>query len=158
MRSSLLTWRFAVVILTLGIAVAGLTSQGQQPTATMHNSQRILIHMKEYVAAIHETYMGLDLADRLQRSGAHVTVWLELQAVRLADERVVREGMDPKPGARMFSEIYKSFVEHGGRVLVCHHCAQFDDIGKERLRPGARFVDVGDIAQEVLAADKILDY
>lgn len=102
--------------------------------------------------------MALELADRLQQGGANVTLWLELQAVRLADDRVAKEGMDPKPGGRAFSEIYKSFIGRGGRVLVCHHCAQIKAIEKEHLRAGATLASVDDVAKAILDTDKILDY
>lgn len=151
--------RCIVLGLALALSASGFVAgqAGPAKTATQP-AQRILIHMKEYIAGVHETYMGLELADRLQRSGANVSVWLELRAVRLADDRLVREGVNPRPGSRSFSEIYKSFIEHGGRVLACHHCAQFEGIGDENLRKGAKFVDVEEIAQFVLDADKILDY
>lgn len=157
MRSILFARRL-VVISTLGVVTGALVfAQAQQPPASTQTSQHILIHMKEYIAGIHETYMGLELADRLQRDGAKVTVWLELQAVRLADDRVTR-GMNPKPGSRAFSEIYKSFIDHGGRILVCHHCAGMQDLDQEHLRTGAKFVGVDEVARAVLEADKILDY
>jgi len=158
MKSLLFAWRRAILMAGLLTATIGFVlAQAQHPVASTQTSQHVLIHMKEYVAGIHETYMGLELADRLERDGAKVTVWLELQAVRLADDRVVR-GLDPKPGARSFSEIYKSFIEHGGRVLVCHHCAGLQGVDQAHLRAGAKFVGVNDVARAVLDADKILDY
>ena len=158
MKSYLLGRRYLFIFSSLAIVTCALVLvQAQQPRASTQTSQHILIHMKEYIAGIHETYMGLELADRLQRNGAKVTVWLELQAVRGADDRVSR-GMTPKPGSRLFSEIYKSFVDHGGRILACHHCARMQDLDQEHLRAGAKFVDVDEVARAVLEADKILDY
>jgi len=158
MRSFLFARRYVVILSSLVIVTCGLFfAQAQHPVASTQPSQHILIHMKEYIAGIHETYMGLELADRLQRDGAKVTVWLELQAVRLADDRVTR-GTNPKPGSRAFSEIYKSFIDHGGRILVCHHCAGLQDVDQDHLRAGAKFVGVDEVARAVLEADKILDY
>lgn len=158
MRSLHFSSRRALLMLALMVVAGGFVfAQSQHPGTSTQTSQQILIHMKEYIAGIHETYMGLELADRLQRDGAKVTVWLELQAVRLADDRVAR-GMNPKPGSRPFSEIYKSFVDHGGRILVCHHCAGLQDLDEKELRAGATFVGVDEVARAVLEADKILDY
>ena len=150
--------RYVVMFSSLVIVTCALVLvQAQQPRASTQTSQHILIHIKEYIAGIHETYMGLELADRLQRNGAKVTVWLELQAVRVADDRVTR-GMNPKSGSRAFFEIYKSFIDHGGRIFVCHHCAGMQALDQEHLRAGAKFVDVDEVARAVLEADKILDY
>lgn len=158
MKSLLFARRHVIPMLGVVVVTCGLVlAQAQHPGASTKTSQHILIHMKEYIAGIHETYMGLELADRLQRDGAKVTVWLELQAVRLADDRVAR-GLNPKPGSRAFSEIYKSFIDHGGRILVCHHCAGLQDVDQEHLRKGAKFVGVDEVAHAITEADKIVDY
>lgn len=156
MRALSFAWWSAIAVLALAIPVgAFLGPQADRPAPATQSAQHILIHMKEYIAEVHETYMGLELADRLQRGGAKVTVWLELRAVRLANDRI---RANPRPGGRSFSDIWKSFVEHGGRVLVCHHCAQFEEVSNEHLRTGATFVGVDDVAQAILEADKIVDY
>lgn len=157
MKPPHLTWCFAFLLLTIGIAVAGLASQAQPPVATTQDTQRILIHMKEYTAEIHATYMALELADRLQHSGANVTLFLELRAVRLADDQIAG-AIRPVPGFRPFSEIYKSLVDNGGQVLVCHHCAEVAEISPNHLRKGARMADVEDLSRAILSAHKILDY
>lgn len=158
MGSISFAWRWIAPALALTFAAVGLsTSQAQRPQASTQRRQNILIHMKEYVSEVHEAQMGLELAERLQGSGAQVTIWLELRAVRIADDRIERR-RNPRPGFRPFDEIYKSFVDHGGRILVCHHCAEFDEIGPEHVRAGARLVGVNDVAQAVIEADKILDY
>lgn len=158
MGSTSFAWRWMAPTLASTIAAVGLSaSQVQRPQASSQKRQHILIHMKEYVSEVHEAQMGLELADRLQSSGTQVTLWLELRAVRIADDRIDRR-RNPQPGSRSFNEIYKSFVDHGGRILVCHHCAEFDEIGSEHVRAGARLVGVDDVAQAVIEADKILDY
>lgn len=158
MGSISLAWRWIAPALALTFTVVGLSvSHAQRPQASTQRRQNILIHMKEYVSEVHETQMGLELADRLQGGGARVTLWLELRAVRIADDRIERR-QNPKPGFRSFNEIFKSFVDHGGRILLCHHCAEFDEIGPEHVRAGARLVGVDDVAQAVIEADKILDY
>lgn len=157
MRRILFKWRPAIVVFALAITVATfIAAQAQQPIPTTQNAQHILIHMKEYISEIHGAQMGLELADRVQRSGAKVTLWLELRAVRIADTRIVR--VATPPGARPFSAVFKSLVDHGARVLVCRHCADLEEIGQEQLREGAKLVGVDEVAKAVIEADKILDY
>lgn len=157
MRHVVFQWRLAIVGLALAITVATFfAAQAQQPIASTQNAQHILIHMKEYISEIHAAQMGLELADRLQRGGAKVTLWLELRAVRIADTRIVR--VATPPGARPFSAVFKSLVDHGVRVLVCQHCAELEGIGQEQLREGAKLVGVDDVAKAIIEADKILDY
>lgn len=158
MRRALFLWWPAIVVLALAIPVTGFLAAQAQPTkASTQDEERILIHMKEYISQIHETAMGLELADRLQRSGAKVTLWLELRAVRLADDRIVR-AVPIGPGARSFSAIFKSLVDHGAQVLVCRHCADLEEVGQEHLREGARLVGVDEVVKAIIEADKILDY
>ncbi|MBI5764767.1 MAG: DsrE family protein [Planctomycetes bacterium] len=150
--------RPAIIVLALAIPITGfLVAQAQPPKAPTQNAQHVLIHMKEYIAEIHETQMGLELADRLLRSGVKVTMWLELRAVRMADNRIVRPAA-PGSGARPFSDIFKSLIEQGGQVLVCRHCAGLEEVGEEHLREGARLVGVDDVAKAIIEADKIVDY
>jgi predicted peroxiredoxin len=152
MRRVVFQWWLAIVGLALAITFATFfVAQAQQPIPSTQNAQHILIHMKEYIPEIHETQMGLELADRLQRGVARVTLWLELRAVRIADTRIVRVATPPR--ARAFSAIFKSLVDHGARVLVCHHCAELEGIGQEQLREGAKLVGVDDVAKAVIEAD-----
>lgn len=147
----------AILASTVVLFAGFIVAQGRQSGPSPGRSQRILLHMKEYTAEIHASYMALELADRLQRSGASVTLLLELRAARIADKRVA-EGIRTVPGFRPFSEIYQSFVDHGGRILVCHHCAGAAEIGEKVLRNGARLADLDDLTRAILDADKILDY
>lgn len=157
MRRIVFQWRLAIVVLALASTVTTFfAAQAQQPIASTQNAQHILIHMKEYISEIHGAQMGLELADRLQRSGAKVTLWLELRAVRIADTRIVR--VATPSGARPFSMVFKSLIDHGARVLVCRHCADMEEIGPEQLREGAKLVGVDEVAKAVIEADKILDY
>ena len=50
-------------------------------------------------------------------------------------------------------------MKAGGKVLVCPHCAEVAGITAQNLRPGAHLAkNLGELADAVLAADKILDY
>lgn len=157
MRRVAFQWLPAIVILALTLPVTGyIAAQAQSTKPSAKNAQHILIHMKEYISEIHGAQMGLELADRLQRNGAKVTLWLELRAVRIADDRIVRAATPP--GARPFSAVFKSLVDHGAQVLVCRHCADLDEVSQDHLREGAKFATADDVVQAVMEADKILDY
>ncbi len=54
--------------------------------------------------------------------------------------------------------MYDAFVKAGGKVLVCPHCAEVAGLKAQDLRPGAHLAkNLGELADAVLAADKILD-
>jgi len=99
----------------------------------------------------------MSLARLLQRNGANVSVFLDREGVRLADARGPK---DLRWGASKESvqSIFAGFVEAGGFVLLCSHCAQAAGIGEEDLLPGARIGSDDDVAALFLGADRVIDY
>jgi predicted peroxiredoxin len=80
-----------------------------------------------------------------------------LEGVRLADTRTPQDlrwghGDD-------IAKAYKAFIEAGGEVIVCPHCAKAAGFDEKSLRPGARMAKQGnDLADVIIAADKVLDF
>jgi predicted peroxiredoxin len=120
------------------------------------SKQSIVVHLKHYTNDLHATMMALKLASGMQEAGAEVTLFVNLEGVRLVDRR---QPQDLRWGhSAPISEVYEKFVEKGGRTLVCPHCAEAAGLNGEALRSGATIAQESEIVQMFLEADKILDY
>jgi predicted peroxiredoxin len=81
-------------------------------------------------------WMGLHFADSTLRMGHPVTVFLNLDAVKLAakiGEQEKRETMRRVP-----RDILADFIAHGGVVLICGPCMQEFGLKLDDLVPGAQ--------------------
>ncbi len=144
----------AAMILGAGIiAVSGFNPSTVQAKA----KQKIVIHLSHYSDSSHSALMAVHFAQYLQEHGADVTLLLDVEGPRLADQRQVQ---NPATGINaQISAYYDGFVKAGGKVLVCPHCAQAAGLTAQNLRPGARIgKDMGELADVILASDKTLDY
>ena len=138
------------------LAVAGMAvmtfAAGAQPAA----GQNVVVHLTHYADNVHAVNMAVHLAREMQAAGAHVTLLLDLEGVRLA-------GAEKAGGAALEQEQsivndFDAFVQAGGAVLLCPHCAARAGLADGHLRAGARIGKTGEFSQVILAADKILDY
>ncbi len=131
------------------------------PTATAAeeaSEKTIVVHLGHYTDDLHAASMGMGLARLLQKKKrATVSVFLDREGVRVAD---ARGPGDLRWGASRESvrAIYTDFVEAGGSVLLCSHCARSAGLGAEHLLPGARIANDDEIAQLFLGADQVIDY
>jgi sulfur relay (sulfurtransferase) complex TusBCD TusD component (DsrE family) len=126
-------------------------------TSKAKTKQKIVIHLSHYADGSHAALMAVHFAQYLQEQGADVTLLLDVDGVRLADQR---QAQTPATGTNaQISTYYDGFVKAGGKVLVCPHCAEVAGLTAQNLRPGARLgKDLGELADVLLAADKTLDY
>ena len=124
--------------------------------ADEHESEAIVVHLSNSTNDLHAASMALKLGTALRKQGAKVTLFVDLEGVRVADARQpqdLRWGASPTVG-----ELYQAFVKSGGKVLVCPHCAEAVGLGAESLREGARIGTSEDIVKVLAGAAKILDY
>ena len=118
---------------------------------------KIGVHIGHATDDLHSASMGLSLARMLQKKGATVSVFLDREGVRLADDDIPKSlswGKKADPVAALLAD----FVEAGGRVLLCPHCAEMAGIEADDLVEGARLASEADVAQLFMAADKVIDY
>ena len=73
-------------------------------------------------------------------------------------EREGRGPAEPTGDSPTIGELYQGFVESGGRVLVCPHCAAAAGLEVGSLREGAKIGTSEDIVETLAGASKILDY
>ncbi len=79
-------------------------------------------------------WMGLHFAHNTMKMGHQVTIFLNLDAVKLAaktDEQAQRETMKRIP-----REIVADFIKDGGKVLICGPCLAEFDLKLDDLVPG----------------------
>lgn len=125
-----------------------------QATDAARADKHVVVHIGQYSNDLHSAAMGLSLAGMLKEAGAEVTVFLDREAVRMADtgQPLLQYG-DSDTAALM-----QSFVEAGGRVVVCPHCAELGGVTPDALRDGAEMGTKQSIAALFLDADTVVDY
>ena len=125
-----------------------------QSTSHTQAAKSVVVHIGQYTNDLHSAAMGLGLAGMLQDAGADVTVFLDREAVRMADAAhpLLTYG-DSDLGA-----LTSSFLAGGGRVVVCPHCAKLGGVEASELRDGTEMGTMAAIAQLFLAADTVIDY
>jgi predicted peroxiredoxin len=143
-----------VFCLTLALVAGGSIVPAQNSS---DGAKRVLIKMGHFTDDLHATFMALKLAKALQAEGALVTLFVNLEAVGLADKR---RPQDLRWGQSSMSleELYGGFVKNGGAVLVCPHCAKVVGLESASLRKGASIGAEKELARAILDADAILDY
>lgn len=119
--------------------------------------QHILITMSSFTDDLHRAMMGIKLARALQDKGAQVSLFLNLEAVPIADTRQPNE-LVWGPVHTPFSVHFIKFVEEGGKVVICPHCAAAAGLTAEHLRPGTAIIEEDQLADVFLQADKVLAY
>jgi sulfur relay (sulfurtransferase) complex TusBCD TusD component (DsrE family) len=148
----------ATILLAVGMLVVMLSFPSIPANAQAQTKQKVVVHLTHYTDGLHAAFMALHLARSMQESGAaEVTLFVDVEAVRLADRRQPQD-LAWKAGGTI-STHYDGFVKAGGKVLVCPHCAEVAGLTSQSLRPGARIAaDLKEVANAILAADKVIDY
>ncbi len=124
--------------------------------ATAEEPEPVLVHLGHYTDDLHAASMALGIATLLQEKKVPVTLFLDREAVRLADRRVPQDlqwGESPSIARR-----YAAFVKAGGKVLLCSHCAKAAGIEAADLREGARLGTDESVAEAFMSAAKVIDY
>lgn len=131
--------------------VPGSTDDQSQP------SQKVVVHLSHFTDDLHRCFMALKLGTLMQKSGAEVKLFLDLEGVRMAERRQLLD-MTWGSNSTPLSTLYDNFTEAGGRVVLCPHCAHSARIGDGALK---RYAEIGteeSIGAMLMEAEKILDY
>lgn len=151
----------AVAALAVGLDMgsAQAFAQPQQQTAPPRRearTQSVVVHLtKAPNQDPHAVFMALSMANALQRAGAPVTLFLDLEGVRLADSLTPS---DFRMGKTSAAELFDNFVNAGGRVALCSHCVQLAGMESSTLRRGANVLSDAALVRLVTGADQIIDY
>lgn len=139
-------------VLRLPLLVLVLLAFGAAQAAAQQKN--VVVHIGQYSNDLHSMAMGLGLANNLQNEGAAVVVFLDREAVRIAD----RGQPFLVYGDTDTGELMNSFVRGGGRVVVCPHCAMLGGVEASELRSGMEMGTMQSVAALFLAADLVIDY
>lgn len=103
--------------------------------------------------------MAVMMANHMLGEKNHVTLFLDLQGVELAD---TDNGSDLSGYACMMGTLqegWDNLVNHGADIVVCPNCAVVGDVTEETLREGAHIADgPTEVSRIFLEADKVIDY
>ena len=144
--------RFAFAALVL--AFVAVTAQAEHHEGG--EEQKVVVHLSHYTDDLHATNMALKVSEMLASSGATVTLFIDVDGVRLADTRAPQ---DLRWGQTVpISELYARAVQAGVTIFVCPHCAEAAGMRPTDLREGAAIASPETLASMFLSADKVIDF
>lgn len=122
--------------------------------------QNIVVHLTHFTDDLHRASMAMNIATALLKAGASVTVFVDLEGVRLVDKNLPKDlGWGFGNNKATAQELYTAFIAAGGKILVCPHCAHAAGLDQADFLTGAVLAkEPEDIAGLMLAADKVIDY
>ena len=145
----------AAVAFITALVLTVLTSMLAPSTVLAEDPEKnVVVHIGQYTNDLHSATMGLGLAGRLQEAGAQVTVFADREAVRLGDKGhplLIYGDSD-------LDELLSSFLDGGGSVLVCPHCARLGGVEPDELRDGFKMATPESIAELFMNADTVISY
>jgi predicted peroxiredoxin len=127
------------------------------PAADKEKAQNVVVHLSHFTDDLHRSFMAVKLAGLMQKSGANVHLFLDIEGVRLADKRNSLD-MTWGPSKTPLSEHYEAFVNAGGKVVLCPHCAHAGGVDDKNLARGASILNEEKMTMMLLDAEKLLDY
>jgi predicted peroxiredoxin len=96
------------------------------------------------------------LATAAQTTDVEVVMILQSEAVVLAKkgeaDRVKAHGLMP------LKDLMDSYIEMGGKLLLCSPCLKTRNIAKEELVEGTEIIAAGTVVTEVLSAKSVITY
>ncbi len=122
--------------------------------AESKGQQAVLIHLSSYTDNLHSASMALKVGHMLSKNDVSVTLFLDLEGVRLVDKNQP-QNLQWGSGDSI-EQLYLAYIKAGGGVLVCPHCAEA--AGVIDLRESAVIASPDSLLMAVKNADKILDY
>ncbi len=141
-------------IISLLIVTSILLTSAVGASEEKDTQQEVLIHLSSYSDNLHTVSMALKIGQMLASNDTSVTLFLDLEGVRLADKKQPQNlvwGMGDS-----IEKLYLAYINAGGAVLVCPHCAKA--AGVVDLRDGAVISSEQSLLMAISNADKILDY
>jgi len=141
------------ILVLLAIAVWAMVGT-LNPTLAQDAEKTIVVHIGQYSNDLHSATMGVSLAGKMQEAGAEVTIFVDREAVRMGEQGqpLLRYGDSD------LEILLSDFLEGGGSVLVCPHCAELGGVEPGELRSGFAMGTPESIAALFLNADTVISY
>lgn len=153
--SLLKSLKSVAIALTLVFSIAQVPSSAMASSTV--SSQKIVFTMSHGTDNLANAFMAIGMAKMFAEKGHDVKVFLNLEAVRIADKR---QPLDLKFGKREgnYQATFDAFVAAGGTFVVCPKCAAVAGVTKENLRKGASMGNPNVVSTMILEADKVIGY
>lgn len=148
---------FAAVLFMVCAAFSATTAVAEEAPQVDGKGQKVVVHLSHFTDDLHRCFMALKVANLMQDYGADVTIFLDLEGVRLA-ERKQELDFTWGPNAPKLSEHYEQFAAGGGKVLVCPHCAKSAHVTDPGLKRNADIATLPMLGKMLIEADKVMDY
>lgn len=143
-----------LAIAAVAAPLLALTARAATRAAPSQAEQHAVVHLGSYADDLAAAGSALLMAVNLQSNGAAVTLFLDRDGVGVADTR--------EPGLSYASvdvvQLLETFIEGGGRVVLCPPGAAQAGIGRDQLRPGTEIGSPPVIAELILEADVVIDF
>jgi predicted peroxiredoxin len=148
---------FTAAVLIAVTAVGFAQTASQEAPQQETSADQIVVHLSHFTDDLHRAVMALKISKLMQENGSQVTLFLDLEGVRLVERR---QTLDLSWGADAptLGELYDQFTEAGGRALICPHCAKSARVGDMSLKRHAAIASEQDLAEMFASADKVIDY
>lgn len=149
------------VVFAFAFALSGILVWNQSGFGGPNQKgQSIVVHLSHSTDDLHRATMALDLARALQEAGASVTLFMDLEGVRLVDKSLPQDlawGFGAQKSSIQL--LLKNYVEGGGKIMLCPHCAQAVGLTDSMISSEANIAAGPDeVARLFLEADKVIDY
>jgi len=119
--------------------------------------QKVVVHLSHFTDDLHRCFMAVKVANLMQEYGAEVTMFVDLEGVRIA-ERKQELKFTWGPDSPSLAELYEKFAAGGGKVMVCPHCAKSAHITDPGLKRNAQIATTAMLGKMLIEADKVMDY
>ncbi|HKK52222.1 MAG TPA: DsrE family protein [Myxococcota bacterium] len=144
-------------LVLVGWIVIGNPATATADTETTKRDAAIVVHIGHATDDLHAASMGMSLARMLQKKGGRVTVFLDREGVRLADDDMPKD-LGWGKGSDSVRTMLAELVKAGGRVGLCPHCAMAAGIEEDDLVEGALILSDDEVAELFLNAERVIDY
>ena len=146
---------FSIVVIAIITGTAwSMDNKADRPST---DKQHVVVHLSHFTDDLHRCFMAFKLAGLMKKAGAEVTIFLDLEGVRVAERRQQLD-MTWGSSSTTLTELYQRFTEAGGKVILCPHCAKSARIGDMGLKRYAQIGTENSLGTMLIEADKILDY
>lgn len=136
-------WMAPAILMTLMLAVPSVpamaeTHQPAEPVAEQAAKADVApLWLNLTSAEPHRAVMALHLAEFALKDKQPVTVFLNLDAVKLAFPQEMAEVPGDARLKETPREVLQRLIANGAEVLVCPHCIQYAGLDPEKRLPGS---------------------
>jgi len=123
----------------------------------MYKNEKIVIIVTAGPENQEKVTLPFVMATAAQSMDVDVTVILQAAAVLLAKKGGCGENVHA-PGLMPLKKLMETFMELGGKLLLCTPCIKEREIKQEELIEGSQLIAAGSVISEVLEAKSVLTY